>query len=110
MWTHYLAWFLGALFLTNAMPHLFSAQMGRPFQTPFANPPGQGLSSSTVNAVWGITNVVIGYLLLWHVGSFDLHDFSHAATAGAALALGSLFHARRFGRFHGGLSPERSTP
>jgi hypothetical protein len=32
-------------FLTNAVPHFVSGVMGYPFQSPFANPPGEGLSS-----------------------------------------------------------------
>ena len=31
----------------------FSGLMGRPVQCPFAKPPGEGLSSSTVNVLWG---------------------------------------------------------
>ena len=52
-WLHYLSYFLGGAFLINAVPHLVSGLMGRPFQSPFAKPPGEGLSSSTVNVLWG---------------------------------------------------------
>jgi len=69
-WLHYLAWFFGGAFLINAIPHLVSGVSGRPFQSPFANPPGEGLSSSTVNAIWGFVNLVIGYLLIVRVGDF----------------------------------------
>ena len=41
---------------------------GRPFQSPFAKPRGQGLSSSTVNVLWGLFNIIIGYLLVCRVG------------------------------------------
>jgi len=57
--------------LTNAIPHLVSGVMGRPFQSPFAKPPGEGLSSSTVNVLWGFFNLAIGYLLVCRVGDFD---------------------------------------
>ncbi|HEY1415182.1 MAG TPA: hypothetical protein VGF42_04790, partial [Caulobacteraceae bacterium] len=67
-WLHDLAYFFGGAFAANAVPHFVSGMMGRPFQTPFAKPPGQGLSSSTVNAAWGFFNVVIGYLLILRVG------------------------------------------
>jgi hypothetical protein len=47
-WYHYVSYFFGGTFLANAIPHFVSGMLGRPFQTPFAKPPGKGLSSSTV--------------------------------------------------------------
>jgi hypothetical protein len=105
IWYHHVAYFFGGLFLENAVPHLVSGMMGRPFQSPFAKPPGQGLSSSTVNVLWGSFNVAVGYLLLCQVGAFDLRNLGHVAAAGLALVAGSTWHARRFGRFHGGNDP-----
>jgi hypothetical protein len=55
------SYFFGGAFLTNAIPHFVSV-MGEPFQSPFAKPPGQGLSSSTVNVLWGFFNIVLGTL------------------------------------------------
>lgn len=105
---HLLSYLAGGAVLTNAVPHFVSGMMGRPFQSPFATPPGQGLSSSTVNVVWGFANLVIGYLLVCRVGDFALRDTSDVVALGAgSLALGVLM-ARRFGRFHGGNAPERS--
>ena len=43
---HYVAWFFGGAFLLNAIPHLAAGSMGRASQSPFAKPPGEGLSSS----------------------------------------------------------------
>jgi hypothetical protein len=34
--------------------------MGRAFQSPFANPPGTGLSSALVNVGWGAVNIALG--------------------------------------------------
>jgi hypothetical protein len=51
-WRHYLAYFFGGAFLANATPHFVNGVMGHPFQSPFASPPGQGLSSATVNVLW----------------------------------------------------------
>src|SRR6202046_5105418 len=78
-WLALLADFFGGLFLANAIPHLVSGMMGRPFQSPFAKPPGEGLSSSTVNVVWGAFNVAVGYLLVCQVGAFDLRNVGHVA-------------------------------
>jgi len=52
-WNHYISYFFGGAFLANAIPHLVSGVTGHPFQSPFAHPPGQGLSSATVNVLWG---------------------------------------------------------
>jgi hypothetical protein len=45
-WYHAVAYFFGGMFLINAVPHLVTGVCGRPLQSPFASPPGQGLSSS----------------------------------------------------------------
>ena len=105
VWYHYVSYFFGGLFLTNAIPHFVCATMGRPFQSPFAKPPGEGLSSSTVNALWGSFNFGVAYLLLLHVGDFDLRNFAHVAPVALAAVAGSVMLARSFGRFHGGNDP-----
>lgn len=107
-WLHLVSYFWGGAFLANAIPHLVSGQRGEPFQTPFAKPPGEGLSSSTVNVLWGSFNVIVGYLLVFRVGEFTLLDTSDVAAFGIGAFLLSLFLARRFGRFHGGNAPTRS--
>jgi len=98
----YIAWFFGGVFLMNAVPHVVAGVLGRPFQTPFAKPSGEGLSSSTVNVLWGFFNLGVAWLLLVHSGSFDLHAWDDALVAGAGGLLISVFGARHFGRFHGG--------
>jgi hypothetical protein len=104
-WVHYGSYFLGGAILTNAVPHLVSGMMGRPFQSPFAKPPGQGLSSSTVNALWGFFNLAAGYVLVCHVGDFDLRAMDDVVALGLGVLLMSVMAARTFGRFHGGNSP-----
>ena len=102
-WYHYLAYFFGGAFLANTVPHLTNGISGRPFQIPFAKPPGQGLSSSTVNVLWGLFNLAVAYVLICRIGSFSLIDTTHVLTLGAGIALMSVMMARTFGRFHGGL-------
>jgi hypothetical protein len=102
---HYLSYFFGGLFLTNAIPHFVSGLMGRPFQSPFAKPPGQGLSSSQVNVLWGFFNLAVAYLLLCRVGNFDLRSNADIAVSGLGGLLIAMMLARHFGRFHGGNSP-----
>jgi len=105
IWYHFLAWFFGGAILANAVPHFVSGMTGRPFQSPFAKPPGEGLSSSTVNVVWGFGNLVAAYLLLAHVGDFDMRNFADALVVGLGMLGSALFAARHFGRFHGGIAP-----
>ena len=107
-WLHLVSYIFGGIFLTNAVPHLVSGMMGRPFQTPFAKPPGEGLSSSTVNVVWGFCNAVVGYLLVAHVGSFAPRATSHILAFGLCALLISINLARHFGQFHGGNPPSRT--
>jgi hypothetical protein len=101
-WAYYLAWFFGGAFLANAIPHFVSGMLGRAFQSPFAKPSGQGLSSSTVNVLWGFLNLVFSYLLLYHVGDFDLRAGYDAMALGLGMILMGVMMARHFGRFHGG--------
>jgi hypothetical protein len=105
-WFPLLSYFLGGAFLANAIPHFVSGMMGRPFQSPFAKPPGQGLSSSTVNVLWGFFNIVVGYLLVCRVGDFGLKNISDIVTLGLGVLFTALLLARQFGRFHGGNLPD----
>jgi hypothetical protein len=79
--------------------------MGSPFQSPFAKPPGKGLSSSTVNVLWGFFNLAVAYVLLCRVGDFNLHSTQDVAVSGLGILLMGVMLARTFGRFHGGNSP-----
>ena len=105
-WIHYVSYFFGGAFLANAVPHFVSGVMGRPFQSPFAKPPGQGLSSSTVNVLWGFFNLAIGYVLTCRVGDFDLRSTDQVVAAGLGILLMGVLLARQFGKFHGGNSPD----
>lgn len=107
-WLHLVSYFFGGVFLANAVPHLVSGMMGRPFQSPFAKPPGQGLSSSTVNVLWGFFNAVVGYLLVVRVGSFQLRSTTNVLALGIGALLISLLGARQFGKFNGGNAPKHS--
>lgn len=102
-WYHDLSYFFGGAFLANAVPHLVSGIMGHPFQSPFASPPGQGLSSATTNVLWGAFNLAIGYLLICRIGTFELRRTRHVLVAGLGVLLMALMLARAFGWFYGGL-------
>lgn len=104
-WLTLISSFFGGVFLCNAIPHVVSGLTGRPFQSPFARPPGQGLSSSTVNVAWGVLNLAVAYILICRVGDFSLRSAADAAALGLGFLLIGLFCARHFGRFHGGNAP-----
>ena len=63
-WYHYIFLFLGGAFIANFFPHFVEGITGHMFPTPFANPPGRGLSPSTVNVLWALLNLVVGFFLL----------------------------------------------
>ena len=105
IWLHDLAYFFGGAFLANAVPHYVSGMMGRSFQSPFAKPPGKGLSSSTVNVLWGVANLAVSYGLILRVGQFDLRATDQIASLGLGLLLMGVMAARTFGQFHGGNTP-----
>ncbi|MDR5759187.1 hypothetical protein [Caballeronia sp. LZ035] len=107
-WLDFIAWFFGGVFFCNALPHLVSGVRGEAFQSPFATPPGEGLSSSTLNVVWGFFNLVIGYGLVCHVGHFDFHNTVDALAFGLGMLAIGLFLATHFGRFHGGRMTTRT--
>lgn len=101
-WRHDLAYFFGGAFLANAVPHLDNGMSGRAFQSPFASPSGVGLSSASVNVLWGFCNLAVAYLLVCRVGSFDLRKTRDVLVLGAGALIMGVMAARIFGPLHGG--------
>ncbi|SRR6266496_4661481 len=62
-WYNYIICFFAGTFLANVVPHFVHGISGDRFPTPFARPPGKGLSSPTVNVVWALVNLIVGYAL-----------------------------------------------
>lgn len=62
-WYHYFSGFWAGMFLANFVPHFINGISGDPFPTPFAKPPGKGLSSPVLNVVWSLFNLLVGYVL-----------------------------------------------
>jgi hypothetical protein len=102
-WLHALSYFWGAGFLVNALPHFLSGIEGHSFQSPFANPPGEGLSSALVNVFWGAGNFVAAYLLLVRVGKFDIRNWLHILPAAAGGMMIAMLLVRSFAKLNGGL-------
>jgi len=102
-WYHYVAYFFAGAFLANSAPHLINGVSGNPFQSPFASPPGVGLSSALVNVLWGLFNLAVGYLLVYRVGLFSLRSTRQVLVFGAGIAVMAVMLARTFGPLHGGM-------
>ena len=96
-WYHYVALFFAGAFLANAVPHFTNGVSGRPFPSPFATPPGQGMSSPLVNVLWGSFNLIVG-LLLARVGTFNSKRFASWVTVGAGVILMGVMLANAFGQ------------
>jgi hypothetical protein len=93
-WYHYIACFFAGMFLANAVPHFVHGISGDRFPTPFAHPPGKGLSSPTVNVVWGLFNLAAGYMLFrgGKVSSGD--DFALVIFFAGIVAISTLMSVR----------------
>ena len=95
-WYQFVAYFFGGAFLVNAIPHFVSGVSGRRFPTPFASPPGRGLSSAFVNVLWGALNLVIGYVLVFRVGTFNFRYTQDALIVGVGGLLMAVNLTRAF--------------
>jgi len=62
-WDNYIACFFAGMILANAVPHYVQGVSGDRFPSPFSKPPGKGLSSPMVNVLWGLFNLLFGYIL-----------------------------------------------
>ncbi|MCD9154573.1 hypothetical protein [Aeromicrobium duanguangcaii] len=81
----------GAL-LVNAVPHGVAGLIGRPFPTPFADPPGRGLSGRVPNLAWSAANLALGAALLrGHDGSAREKKVVAVSGAATAVALTAYF-------------------
>jgi len=98
-WYHYVAAFFAGAFLTNAAPHFVNGISGEPFPTPFSKPPGKGLSSPTVNVVWALFNLVIGYTL-FEAGSLTGGDRVTLVVFFAGIAAISIMSSLSFAKKH----------
>jgi hypothetical protein len=97
-WYGAIAHFFGAMFFVNGIPHFVSGVCGRKFPSPFASPPGRGMSSALVNVFWGALNLAIGLLLVTRVGDFNFRSSHDLLVAGAGGLLMAVMLARTFSR------------
>jgi hypothetical protein len=98
-WYHYVACFFAGLFLANTVPHFVTGVCGDRFPTPFAKPPGKGLSSPLVNVLWSLLNLLIGCVLL-RVGRMSSGGDLALATVFAGGAAISIVASMNFAHKH----------
>ncbi len=94
-WYHLVACFFAGMFLANVVPHYVHGVSGAPFPTPFANPPGRGMSSPTVNVLWALLNLVVGYIL-FRAGKVASAKFANLIVFFAGILLISVMLSHAF--------------
>ena len=100
-WYDYVACFFAGAFLANTVPHFVHGISGDRFPTPFAHPPGKGLSSPTVNVVWALFNLFVGYIL-FRAGKVSSGNASVLVVFFAGIAAVSVLSSVNFAKKHGG--------
>jgi hypothetical protein len=98
-WYDYIACFFAGMFLANAVPHFVHGISGDRFPTPFASPPGKGLSSPTVNVFWALFNLVVGYIL-FRIANVPSGGYSVPVVFFAGVAVISILLSVHFTRKH----------
>jgi hypothetical protein len=94
-WYCYFAGFFSGIFLANFVPHFVQGISGNRFPTPFAKPPGKGLSSPTLNVIWGLLNLLAGYFL-FRLGRVSAEDRLSGVVFFSGIALISILMSKRF--------------
>jgi hypothetical protein len=93
-WYRYVACFFAGAFLANFVPHFVHGISGDRFPTPFAHPPGKGLSSPTVNVAWAFVNLVLGTVLFRFGHVFDFNYLTAMIFLAGAVAISSILSFR----------------
>jgi len=96
-WYNYLAAFFSGAFLANCIPHFIHGVSGDKFPTPFAKPPGKGLSPSHINVIWAAFNILIGYILFIS-SKVQLHNYAGMAVFFVGAILMSLMLSKNFAK------------
>lgn len=91
-WYAYLAYFAAGLFLANGVPHFVQGMSGNKFAG----------WSAIVNAVFGLANFAVGYVLVWGVGDFDCGFTLDMLMVGIGIVVAAVGLALYFERRPGG--------
>jgi hypothetical protein len=96
-WYDYIACFFAGVFLANVVPHFVHGISGDRFPTPFSRPPGRGLSSPTVNVLWALLNLAVGYIL-FRVGKISGENAASVVTFFAGIVAISTVSSMQFAK------------
>jgi hypothetical protein len=96
-WYNYLTTFATSFFGTNVIPHLVSGGTGNSFPTPFANPPGKGLSSPLINVLWACANILIAYTF-FRFSNFNSKNKYALIALYLGVLLASILHSFSFAK------------
>jgi hypothetical protein len=97
-WYAYIAYFVAGFAFANSVPHFVAGISGARFQSPFADPPGHGESSSEINVLWGLGNFAVGYLLVTAVGDFSAGLTIDSLLVFAGALASGIFAAKHFSK------------
>ena len=99
-WYNYVACFFAGVLLANFVPHFVHGISGDRFPTPFAHPPGKGLSPPTVNVAWAFVNLLIGGVL-YRVGQVSIENsLTVALFLAGAIAISTILSIRFAQKMH----------
>jgi hypothetical protein len=100
-WYIYLFQVVAGALIVNGVPHFTQGVSGAAFPTPFARPPGVGLSAPLVNTLWGFVNLAAGFALLRAIypkGADTNFEWALVWLGGLLMAVALAWH---FGRVRG---------
>ena len=95
-WYYYVIAFFAGTFFINMLPHYIHGITGKEFPTPFADPPGVGLSSPTLNVIWALINLTLS-LFLFYFGRLGKRKRSIWISIVTGAVLMSFYTAHYFG-------------
>jgi hypothetical protein len=99
-WYNYVACFFAGAFLANFVPHFVHGISGDRFPTPFAHPPGSGLSPPTVNVAWAFVNLLAGGVL-FRIGQVTSNNyFKLGVFFAGAIAISTILSIRFAQKMH----------
>jgi len=96
-WYHYVFAFMAGGIFINVLPHLLNGVSGRPFPSPFSDPPGVGLSSPAANVVWAVINFLIAAAFVYFAKLNQRHRSICIAYFAGAVSM-AFYLANYFGR------------
>ena len=98
-WYHYVYASIAGGILVNFFPHFINGVSGRPFPSPFSDPPGVGLSSPELNITWAVINFLLAYAFVYFGKLNRRHQTIYLAYFAGGVAM-AFYLAGYFGKLH----------